>query len=53
MERQEAVRALTTTVKEAIEVDPSKFGLTENDSAGKEAYKAVDELMYEIMRKDI
>jgi polyribonucleotide nucleotidyltransferase len=53
LERQNAVRALTKTAKEAIELDPAKYGLEEGDAFGKEAYKAVDELMYNMMRGDI
>lgn len=53
MERQAATRALEAKVKEAMEADPAAFGLTENDSFGKEAYKGVDELMYNMMRADI
>lgn len=53
MERQAATRALEAKVKEAMAADPAAFGLTEDDSFGKEAYKGVDELMYNMMRADI
>ncbi len=53
LERQNAVKALEGKVKEAIGENPSAFGLTEDSSAGKEAYKAVDELLYNMMRNDI
>ncbi len=53
MERQAAIRALEAKVKEAMAADPAAFGLTEDDSFGKEAYKGVDELMYNMMRADI
>ncbi len=53
LERQKAVKAIMADVKGAIAADPAAFGLTEDDSPGKEAYKAVDELMYTMMRKDI
>ena len=52
-DRSRAISALNKKVAAAIEADPSKFGLTENDSASKEAYKAVDELLYSMMRSDI
>ncbi|MCK5883002.1 MAG: polyribonucleotide nucleotidyltransferase [Bacteriovoracaceae bacterium] len=53
LERQNAVKAIMADVKGAISSDPSAFGLTESDAPGKEAYKAVDELMYTMMRADI
>jgi polyribonucleotide nucleotidyltransferase len=36
-----------------IKANPEAFGLTEDDSASKEAYKGVDELLYTLMRNDI
>ncbi|EPZ50945.1 polyribonucleotide nucleotidyltransferase [Bacteriovorax sp. BAL6_X] len=51
--RQKAVKAIETQVKEAMAADPAAFGLTEDDAFGKEAYKGVDELMYEMLRGDI
>ncbi|MEC7275719.1 MAG: polyribonucleotide nucleotidyltransferase [Bdellovibrionota bacterium] len=53
MERQAATRALEAKVKEAMAADPAAFGLSEDASFGKEAYKGVDELMYNMMRADI
>jgi polyribonucleotide nucleotidyltransferase len=53
MERQAATRDLEARVKAAMEANPTDYGLTENDSFGKEAYKGVDELMYNMMRADI
>jgi len=53
LERQHAVRAIETKVKDAMSADPTAFGLTESDSFGKEAYKGVDELLYNMMRADI
>tara|TARA_B100001971_G_C18268036_1_gene596527 strand:+ start:102304 stop:104433 length:2130 start_codon:yes stop_codon:yes gene_type:complete len=52
-ERSGAISALNKKVAAAIEENPEKYGLTENDSASKEAYKAVDELLYSMMRSDI
>ena len=53
--RQNAVKALESKVTEAIAENPENFGLTADDSGvfGKESYKAVDHLMYEMMRNDI
>ena len=53
MQRQEAVRALNKAVAEAIKADPAAFGLKDDKGASKEAYKAVDGLMYDMMRADI
>ncbi|MBY0412553.1 MAG: polyribonucleotide nucleotidyltransferase [Bdellovibrionales bacterium] len=53
MQRQEAVRALNKSVAEAIKADPASFGLKDDKGASKEAYKAVDGLMYDMMRADI
>lgn len=51
--RQAAVGEIVATVKAAIAQDPAAFGLTEKDSAGKEAFKGVDSLLYKMMREDI
>lgn len=51
--RSQAISALNKTVKEAIKVDHAAFGLESADEAGKEAYKGVDELLYNMMRNDI
>ena len=53
LDRQKAVKALETKVKEDMSAAPEAFGLNENDSFGKESYKGVDELLYEMMRNDI
>lgn len=53
LERQNAVGAIVKKVKADIEANPEAFGLTADSSAGKEAYKGVDELMYKMMRNDI
>ncbi len=53
MERQDAVRALNKAVAEAIKADPAAFGLKDDKGASKEAYKAVDGLLYDMMRADI
>ncbi|ATH07721.1 polyribonucleotide nucleotidyltransferase [Halobacteriovorax marinus] len=53
MDRQRAVKALEKEVKNAMSEAPEAFGLTADDSFGKEAYKGVDELLYEMMRGDI
>jgi polyribonucleotide nucleotidyltransferase len=53
MQRQDAVRALNKAVAEAIKTDPAAFGLKDDKGASKEAYKAVDGLLYDMMRNDI
>jgi len=53
MERQAATKAMMKEVEVAMKADPSSFGLEEGASFGKEAYKGVDELMYNMMRADI
>ncbi len=53
MQRQNSVAQLEKSVSEAIKSSPSEYGLDENASFGKEAYKAVDELLYKMMRADI
>ncbi len=53
LERQNAVKAITKKVAEAIKANPSNFGLNDDASASKEAYKGVDGLMYRMMREDI
>jgi len=53
MDRQKAVKALEAKVKESMTADLAAWGLEEGASAGKESYKAVDELLYEMMRADI
>lgn len=53
LERAEAVRQLTKKVAEAIKADPAAFGLKDDKAASKEAFKAVDNLMYDMMRADI
>ncbi|MGZ3857756.1 MAG: polyribonucleotide nucleotidyltransferase, partial [Bacteriovorax sp.] len=53
LERQDAVRAINKAVTDAIKADPAKYGLADEKGASKEAYKAVDELLYTMMRADI
>jgi len=53
MERQKATKALMATVKEDMGNDLAAWGLTEDHSTGNESYKAVDELLYNMMRADI
>lgn len=53
LQRGKAVKALTKKVAEDIKANPEAFGLSADDSAGKEAYKGVDELVYKLMRTDI
>jgi len=53
MERQAAVKAIEKKVAAAIKENPANFGFEEGVSAGKEAYKGVDGLMYFMMREDI
>lgn len=53
LERQAAVRELTAKVATAIKANPTAFGLADDKGASKEAFKAVDGLMYDLMRKDI
>jgi polyribonucleotide nucleotidyltransferase len=51
--RSKAIKGLTNKVALEIEANKEAFGLGENDSASKEAYKGVDELLYGLMRNDI
>jgi polyribonucleotide nucleotidyltransferase len=53
MERQAATRALQKKVAEAMKANPSRFNLSDDVSFGKEAYKAVDGLLYNMLRADI
>jgi polyribonucleotide nucleotidyltransferase len=53
MERQKVTKSIEAEVKAAMQADPAAFGLTADDGFGKEAYKGVDELLYEMMRADI
>ncbi len=53
MERQAAVRALEAQVAAAMAAAPADFGMEEGAAFKKEAYKGVDELMYNMMRADI
>jgi polyribonucleotide nucleotidyltransferase len=52
-ERSNATRLMTKKIAEAVKAAPGDFGLTEDDDAGKAAYAAVDELLYDMMRADI
>ncbi len=51
--RSKAIGALTKKIKGLISEDPAAFGLSEGDSAGANAYKGVDDLLYTMMRTDI
>ena len=51
--RQNAIAALTAQLAQALESDPEGHGLRAGDDYSKAAYKAVDELLYEMMRGDI
>ena len=52
-ERQNATRALVSSVAKALSENPTAFGLTEGGDTKKEAYGAVDSLLYKIMRGEI
>ncbi len=53
MERQKATKEIMAKVAKAASDNPSAFGLNEGDAFKKEAYKAVDGLLYDMMRADI
>ena len=53
MERQKATKGLIKKCKEAMAENPSAYGLEEGEAFGKEAYKGIDELLYNMMRADI
>lgn len=53
LERGNAIGALNKKVAEALKENPSAYGLDESASFSKEAYAAVDGLLYEMMRADI
>ena len=53
MDRQKATKAMMKDVAKEMEANPSTYGLEEGSSFGKESYKGVDELMYEMLRADI
>ncbi len=53
LERRDAIAALNKKVAESIKAAPEIYGLSAEDDLKKEAYKAVDELMYRMMRNDI
>jgi polyribonucleotide nucleotidyltransferase len=53
LERQNAVAALVKKVKTQLAENPAVGGLDEKAAFGKEAYAAVDDLLYVMMRKDI
>ncbi len=52
-ERSLAISTLNSKVADVIKSDYAAFGLDESASAGGEAYKGVDELLYKMMRNDI
>lgn len=51
--RSRSISLLNKKVAADIKENPEAFGLTADDSASKEAYKGVDELLYKMMRNDI
>ena len=52
-DRSNAISNLEKKVAEAIAGNPGNYGLTEDDDTKKEARKAVDDVLYEMMRNDI
>ncbi len=53
MLRQKAVKALEKTVAADMKENFTDYALEETSAFGKEAYKGVDELLYEMLRADI
>ena len=53
LDRQKAVKAIEKKLEEELKANPSEFGLEEGANYGKEAYGAIDSLMYTMMRTDI
>ncbi len=53
MLRQKAVKALEKVVSSDMKENFQAYGLEEDSSFSKEAYKGVDELLYEMLRSDI
>jgi polyribonucleotide nucleotidyltransferase len=53
LDRQNATAALVEKVAKAMEAAPTDFGLTATDSFKKKSGKAVEELLYNMMRADI
>lgn len=51
--RGKSISMLTKKVADAIKKAPADFGLADDKNAGKEAFKAVDGLLYNMMRADI
>ena len=51
--RASAIRELVGKVAAQIKSAPERFGLAAHDSSSKEAFKAVDSLLYNMMRADI
>ena len=51
--RQKAVKELEHKVAEDMKSNFSEYGLEESSGFGKEAYKSVDELLYNMLRGDI
>ena len=47
------VKAIEKDVAVALEANPGNYGLTADDKFSKEAYVAIDELLYKMMRNDI
>lgn len=53
LQRRDAIAQLEEKVAQNMKEDPAAYGLEESSSFGKEAYKAVDELLYKMLRNDI
>jgi len=53
LDRQNAVKELTNKVTAALKANPSAYGLEEKSSFDKQAYSAVDSVLYTMMRNDI
>ena len=53
LERQNAVKALTNKVTAALKANPAQYGLEEKSSFDKQAFSAVDAVLYTMMRNDI
>jgi len=53
IKRQKATKVMESEVVLAMQESPAEYGLEESSAFGKEAYKGVDELMYELLRGDI
>jgi len=52
-DRTNATNELRKTIKDALKLNPSHYGLTNESDFGKEAAKVTDEILYKLMRADI